>query len=702
MKEIYEHGKKLRETYHQEHKRSLEEKDAFFMEQANKILTFTKNFTTGMETQSNPTRINWFKDGELNACYNAVDRHAERNPEKVAILYENDAEEITKITYGELKQETIRYANYLKSKGVQQGNTVCIYMPMEPKALIISLACARLGAAHTVVFGGFSSESLSLRIEDSDAVWLVTSDSIQRGGRKIEYLPNASMAIESVMNNGNSLKGVLVFDREDATKTNELIKQMREKVQVDLLSEIQINGEEMSRDLPCVSVPSENILFHLYTSGSTGRPKGLSHSTAGYLLYAALTTLVCFDVKENDIFFCTAELGWITGHSYVLYGPLTLGVTTVVFGGIPTYPDPYRFFRSIERTKATQFYTAPTAIRLLQKSLPTYLVRPKDLSESTDDLTPAVDHIPDTPRSSRSIFSNAVTGIFNKEGYYKEEPENSPMNKIDLSSLRVLGSVGEPINKGAYIWYSMFFGNGDVPIIDTYWQTEAGGVMLCPLIGVTEPKPESASFPFFGMNPTIIKKEVENCEEELEPERNGLLIFKGFWPGIARTIVKNHERYQSAYFPYENSFYTGDEACKDADGYFWIRGRVDDVINVSGHRLSTAEIESAVCSIPGIAEAAALGQEDEVTGQSICIFVVTSREISEEELFTQIKSTLRKKIGAVIVPKRILSCPELPKTSTGKMMRRVLRKVLTGEEVGDISTCINPDSIEHARSSLAK
>ncbi|KAI5185006.1 acetyl-CoA synthetase [Nematocida homosporus] len=701
MKSVFEHGKHLRANYYREHKRSLEAKEAFFAEQARILLSFTKDFTEVMNIKSSPTQITWFADGELNACYNAVDRHAEVTPDKIAIIHETDDEKTEKLTYADLKTAVIRFANYLVQSGVKQGETVCLYMPMEPKALIASLACARLGVAHTVVFGGFSSDSLALRIEDSDATWLVTADKTQRGGRTIEYLPNVVAAVTTVLSEKSpSLRGVLLCDQSVSTRDSTVVQELRDKIKVDLLSELDMESPELNRDRPCVSVPAESVLFHLYTSGSTGRPKGLSHSTAGYLLYAALTTLVCFDVQENDVFFCTAELGWITGHSYVLYGPLVLGATTVVFSGIPTFPDPLRLFRSVARHRATHLYTAPTVVRLLQKSLPTYLVRPMDLSESTDDLTPAVDHVPDSPASTRSIFSHGITGVFCSERYTKEYPADSLLRQIDLSSLRVLGSVGEPINKGAYVWFSMFFGNGQLPLIDTYWQTEAGGVMLSPLIDVTLPKPESASFPFFGMQPLIIKKNQDKLEEEPGVGVNGLLVFKGFWPGIARTIVKNHERYESAYFPYPGHFYTGDEACRDEDGYFWIRGRVDDVINVSGHRLSTAEIESAVCSVPGIAEAAALGQEDEVTGQSVCIFVVKTTEKDDQALAVEIKQALRKKIGAVVAPKRIITCPELPKTSTGKMMRRVLRSLLEGKEVGDISTCINPDAISIARSNL--
>lgn len=696
MKNIYEHGKKLRENYEIEYKRSIENKEEFFAEQARALLTFSKDFTQTYSVDNALGKIEWFADGELNACYNAVDRHAETSPDKIAILYEEDDETVRPMTYKELLNRVLAVSNYLISKGVKKGDTVCLYMPMEPTALVASLACARLGVAHTVVFGGFSAESLALRMEDSDAVWLITANTIKRGGKKIDYLTNVLDAVESLSSSQDMcLRGVLIFDTDEID--NKTIEKLESFVTVELQSKIELSFEFV----PCVAVPAENILFHLYTSGSTGRPKGLSHSTAGYLLYAALTTLVSFDIQESDVFFCTAELGWITGHSYVLYGPLTLGITTVVFGGIPTYPDPYRLFRSVERLRSTHLYTAPTVVRLLQKSLPTCLVRPYDKRESQDNLMPAVDHVPNSPASTRSIFTHGITDSFNKERYFKEYAPGTPLDKIDLSSLRVLGSVGEPINKGAYVWFSMYFGDGVLPVVDTYWQTEAGGVMVCPIIGVSEYKPESASFPFFGMCPRIVSKDSPEKLEECEGE-TGVLLFEGFWPGIARTIVKNHERYKSAYFQYPGYFYTGDEAFKDIAGYFWIRGRLDDVINVSGHRLSTAEIESAICSIEGIAEAAALGEEDEVTGQGVTIFIVKSKEIAEEVLIPQIRQVLRKKIGPVVSPKRILCCPELPKTSTGKMMRRVLRKILEGQEVGDVSTCINPDSITFARSSIAK
>lgn len=708
MGNVFEHGKTLRMNYEKEHKRSIERKEEFFAEQARALLSFSKDFTKTYTVDKEKPKITWFEDGEINACYNAVDRHAEASPDKVAIIYEDDSEKVTKITYKELLDQVIIFASYLKSRGIEQGQTVCIYMPMEPNALIGALACARLGAAHTIVFGGFSAESLSLRIEDSDAVWLITSDIVKRGGKIIDYLTNVQNAVEILSSNKNtSLKGLLICDIE--TIKPERRKKLATFIEVDALSDIK---EKHKKDtvVECVPVPAENVLFHLYTSGSTGRPKGLSHSTAGYLLYAALTTLVCFDIQESDIFFCTAEMGWITGHSYVLYGPLTLGITTVVFGGIPTHPDPYRLFRSVERFKATHLYTAPTVIRLLQKSLPNCLVRAYDKNESQDRLMPAVDHIPNSPASTRSIFSSGITDAFDRKRYYKEHPTDSPLSKIDLSSLRVLGSVGEPINKGAYVWFSMYFGGGTVPIVDTYWQTEAGGVMLCPLIGVSEYRPECASFPFFGMDPIVINRNTDQSMFTTDfgtfPTEaisdTGILLFKDFWPGIARTIVKNHERYKHAYFSYSGYFYTGDEVFRDKDGYFWIKGRIDDVINVSGHRLSTAEIESAVCSIEGVSESAALGEEDEVTGQGVVIFIVKSKKLDDKILLPLIKQVLRKKIGPVVSPKRIISCPELPKTSTGKMMRRVLRKILEGEEVGDISTCINPESIEFAKKGIRK
>ncbi|KAH9387180.1 acetyl-CoA synthetase [Nematocida major] len=696
MKNIYAHGKSLRENYKSNHKRSLEEKDAFFSEQARALLSFSKDFSKASFTDTERAEIRWFEDGEINACYNAVDRHAESTPDKVAIIHEDDSETLTKITYADLLERVLVFANYLSQNGLKTGDTVCIYMPMEPNALVAALACARLGLPHTVVFGGFSAESLALRMEDSDAVWLITADTAKRAGKTIDYITNVSDAMQILSAGENkALRGMLICNREEMPADK--ITQLAAFVQnVHTFSSLQKN----SGFIPCVPVPSESVLFHLYTSGSTGRPKGLSHSTAGYLLYAALTTLVCFDVQENDVFFCTAELGWITGHSYVMYGPLTLGITTVVFSGVPTHPDPLRLFRAVERVKATHLYTAPTVVRLLQKSLPDFLVRPYDASESRDDLTPAVDHVPNSPVSSRSIFSTGGNDNFKRERYFREYAPGTEYDRLDLSSLRVLGSVGEPINKGAYVWFSMYFGDGKLPVVDTYWQTEAGGVMLCPVIGVSEYRPESASFPFFGMCPKICRKESTEVEEVPAGEM-GVLLFCGFWPGIARTIVKNHERFKSAYLQYEGHFYTGDEAVVDQSGYFWIRGRIDDVINVSGHRLSTAEIESAVCSIEGISEAAALGEEDEVTGQGVTIFVVKAQDVPDEVIFPQIRQVLRKKIGPVVAPKRMFACPELPKTSTGKMMRRVLRKILEGEDVGDISTCINPGSIEHAQQEVS-
>lgn len=789
MQDIFKRGKDLRQRYYEEHKRSIEDKEEFFAEQARALLSFSKDFseTHVHSGDGQPLSMQWFRDGEINACYNAVDRHAEKTPDKPAIIYESDSGESITLTYAQLLKRITEFSNYLLRSGVKKGDSVCLYMPMETDLLAASLACARIGAAHCVVFGGFSSESLALRMEDSGAVVLITTDTARRGGKPLNYLGNVAEAIE-ILHSGSkgspSLQRVLLLDKggdgkggdgkgqdgkdegdkdetaskqtasdgtltkettsdetltkqtltketipnEPATRTttpnetlnnstltnphpnpvtptnptlttNQHLKRIEELVRVDVQS--SIDWSSLQDHVPCVSLPAEHVLFHLYTSGSTGRPKGVSHSTAGYLLYAALTTLVCFDVEANDVFLCTAELGWITGHSYVMYGPLTLGITTVVFGSIPVFPDPFRLFRVVEKYRATHLYTAPTVIRLLQKSLPDHRVCPKDPSESRDDLTPAVDHVPDSPASTRSIFTHGVTPAFERQGYEKKLPIGSPLRNIDLSSLRVLGSVGEPINKGAYIWFALFFGNGNLPVIDTYWQTEAGGVMISPLIGVTTPKPECAGLPFFGMQPLIVKKSTDEIMSE-PSGINGLLLFKGCWPGIARTLVNDHQRYEQAYFPRPGYFHTGDEAAQDEQGYFWIRGRIDDVINVSGHRLSTAEIESAVCSVQGVQEAAALGQEDEVTGQSICIFIVKSEGIEEEEVFQKIKQAIRKKIGAVVSPKRIIACSELPKTSTGKMMRRVLRKILEGREVGDVSTCINPEAIDLARESLAR
>ncbi|KAI5146529.1 acetyl-CoA synthetase, partial [Nematocida parisii] len=508
MREVYAHGKKLRTEYNTQYVRSIEHKEDFFKEQARILLNFSKDFTTVHTEDKESCRIKWFEDGEINACYNAVDRHALTNPDKIAIIHEDDNENILHITYKELLQQVLIYSDYLISKGIKMGDTVCIYMPMEPNALIISLSCARLGISHTVVFGGFSAESLSVRMEDSDSVWLITADYTYRGGKKIDYLNNVVNSVEILKNNVKNplLKGILIFNKENIS--GEIFLKLKNSVStLDTLENISQNKNLSVQDIPCVPVPSEHTLFHLYTSGSTGKPKGLSHSTAGYLLYAALTTLVCFDIQEGDRFFCTAELGWITGHSYVLYGPLTLGITTVVFGGVPVYPDALRLFRSIQRIKPTHLYTAPTVIRLLQKSLPDCLVKPYDITESNNDLSPAVDHVPNSPISNRSIFTHGITDTFNKDNYYKKYNSEGDLGRIDVSSLRVLGSVGEPINKGAYVWFSMYFGNGTLPIIDTYWQTEAGGVMLSPLISISEYKPESASFPFFGMQPIVMKKD---------------------------------------------------------------------------------------------------------------------------------------------------------------------------------------------------
>lgn len=589
----------------------------------------------------------WFINGQLNACYNCVDRHALLTPNKIAILYEPDDPTTgnpIQLTYKQLLEQVSQMAQVLKfSMGVTKNDTVAVYMPMIPQALIALLAIVRIGAIHSVIFAGFSSNSLKDRILDANCKFVITTDESLRGGKIIETKKIVDIAIQDLQ----FIENVLVFKRTNNPNVSYTPKR-------DL-----IWAEEMAKYknyYPCEPVDSEHPLFLLYTSGSTGTPKGVQHSTAGYLINALLTMKYTFDTHKEDIFFTAGDIGWITGHTYVVYGPLLAGCTTVVFEGTPTYPNYSRYWDIIDKFKVTQFYVAPTALRLLKRAGNQFL-----------------------------------------EGY-------------SLKSLRVLGSVGEPIAAEVWEWYSEHVGKNEIPIVDTYWQTESGSHLITPLAGgVTPMKPGSASFPFFGIEPVILNP---TTGEEINDEHaEGVLAIKRAWPSFARTIWKNHDRYIDTYLkPYPGYYFTGDAAARDKDGFFWILGRVDDVVNVSGHRLSTAEIEAALIEEDMVAETAVVGFNDDLTGQAVAAFVVlknksTVANASDEEL-QDIKKhlilTVRKDIGPFAAPKLIILVDDLPKTRSGKIMRRILRKILAGEadQLGDVTTLSNPEVIQNLINSV--
>ncbi|KAI8376478.1 acyl-activating enzyme [Radiomyces spectabilis] len=602
----------------------------FFGDLAKETLSWSKPFETVQHGSFKEGDVAWFVEGELNACFNCVDRHALANPDKIAIIHEGDEpENVRKITYRELLQQVSRLANVLTSLDVRKGDNVSIYMPMVPEAVFAMLACVRIGAVHSVVFAGFSSESLRDRIRDCGARVVLTADEGRRGGKNIA----TKRIVDEALKDAPTVEHVLVFRRTG--------------------SEIPWNGardlwwhEELAKARPyCAPVPvnAEDPMFLLYTSGSTGTPKGVLHTTAGYLLGAGATLKYIFDYHENDVHACMADIGWITGHTYIVYGPLVRGATTVLFESTPTYPDPSRFWQVIDKHKITQFYTAPTAIRALRRL------------------------------------------------------GNKWLENYDLSSLRVIGSVGEPINPEAWEWYHENVGKGACAVVDTYWQTETGSIVISPLPGATATKPGSATLPFFGIKPAILDPVTG---EELQGNNvTGVLAIAQPWPSMARTVYNNHYRYLDTYLnPYPGYYFTGDGAHRDADGYIWVRGRVDDVINVSGHRLSTAEIESALIGHASVAEAAVVGGNDELTGQCIHAFCTLKPNLEGSDNFDkELALQVRKVIGPFATPKRIYVVNDLPKTRSGKIMRRILRKIVNNEadQLGDISTLAEPAVVQH-------
>ena len=615
------------ENYLRMYQYSIDKPEEFWAEQAKKYLEWSKPWDTVMNCDFQTGYIRWFEGGTLNVSVNCIDRHLELRGDQVAIIWEGDnPSQDKKITYRQLHKEVCKFANVLKSQGVKKGDCVCIYLPMISEAATVMLACTRIGAVHSVVFGGFSAEALKDRIVDSDCHYVVCADEGYRGGKTLAIKANVDLAAEFCPD----LKKVIVIKN-----TGNLVGWDDSR---DIwYDQVMLQASDVC---PAVEMAAEDPLFILYTSGSTGKPKGILHTTGGYLLYAAITFKYVFDYQDGDIYWCTADIGWITGHSYMIYGPLCNGATTLMFEGVPTYPQANRFWRIIDKHQVTIFYTAPTAIRAL-------------MAQGNDYVT-----------------------------------------STDRSSLRILGSVGEPINPEAWEWYCHVVGDGRCPIMDTWWQTETGGILITPLPGATSLKPGSATLPFFGIIPVIM----DTQGDVMEGVSEGILVISRSWPGQARTIYGDHQRFIDTYFKnYPGYYFAGDGARRDEDGYFWITGRVDDVINVSGHRMGTAEIESALVLHELVAEAAVVGYPHDIKGQGIYAYVTLNNGIEpSERLRKELVDLVRKEIGAIANPDIIQWAPILPKTRSGKIMRRILRKVAANEldNLGDTSTLSDPSVID--------
>jgi acetyl-CoA synthetase len=626
-----EHGLVNEDQYFDLYRQSVEDNEEFWAEQAG-IVDWIKPFTRVKDVSyaKDDLHIRWYEDGELNVCFNCIDRHLDDKGDQPAIIWEgDDPDRDLTITYRDLHGRVCRFANVLKSIGVKKGDRVTIYMPMIPDAAVAMLACARIGAIHSVVFGGFSPDALAGRIIDCESNVVITADEGVRGGRSVPLKANVDAAAK--IDGVTTLEKVLVVRNTG----NDIGWQEGRDV---WLHEAE---ESVDDDCPCEPMNAEDPLFILYTSGSTGQPKGVLHTTGGYLVYAALTFKYVFNYEPGDIYWCTADVGWVTGHSYIVYGPLANGARTMMFEGVPNYPDSSRFWQICDKHQVNICYTAPTAIRALMR-----------------------------------------------EG-------DEPVKKTSRKSLRLLGSVGEPINPEAWEWYYKVVGEGRCPIVDTWWQTETGGILITPLPGATALKPGSATRPFFGVQPAL----VDSDGKILEGATSGNLVILDSWPGQMRTVYGDHQRFIETYFStFEGRYFTGDGARRDEDDYYWITGRVDDVLNVSGHRMGTAEVESALVAHHAVAEAAVVGYPHDIKGQGIYVYV-TLMEGHEpsDELATELRNWVRKEIGPIASPDLLQWAPGLPKTRSGKIMRRILRKIAENDygNLGDTSTLADPSVVEH-------
>lgn len=628
------------------YERSIHDPESFWAEEADKFFWFKKWDQVrkyNYNVKNGPISIEWFKGGKTNITMNCLDRHLKTKGDQQAILWEgNEPGTDKKLTYRELHEQVCKFANVLKKHGVKKGDRVTIYMPMVVELTVAMLACARIGAVHSIVFGGFSAAALAERIQDSTSSLLVTADGAFRGAKPVPLKAGADEAMELASQRGDPVEKCIVVERTGS------------RIPVDMKPgrDFWWRDEMKSASPVCGAEPmdAEDPLFLLYTSGSTGKPKGVQHNVGGYMLYAALTHKYIFDCHDGDIWWCTADIGWVTGHSYIVYGPLANGATTIMFEGVPTFPDAGRFWEVVDKYKVTQFYTAPTAIRALM---------------AHGEKIPA---------------------------------------RYDLGSLKVLGSVGEPINPEAWRWYHKNIGREKCPIVDTWWQTETGGILITPLPGCTPLKPGSATFPFFGVKPVVIEPETGKLAEGNGV--SGVLALSEPWPGQARTIYGDHDRFEETYFKlYPGYYFTGDGCRRDEDGYYWITGRVDDVINVSGHRIGTAEVESALVLHESVSEAAVVGFPHEIKGQGIYAYVSLMDGVEYSNgLGRELKNFARKKIGPIAAPDMIQWAPALPKTRSGKIMRRILRKIAANEadRLGDVSTLADPSVVEELKASYIK
>ena len=616
------------EEYNEIYKKSIEDPERFWAEKAEDLHWF-KKWDKVQDCDFKDARIEWFKGGKLNVSYNCLDRHLETRKDKAAIIWEGEPEGESKVyTYQLLHEEVCKFANVLKKKGVKKGDRVTIYMPMVPELAIAMLACTRIGAIHSIVFGGFSAEALRDRIQDCESSIIITTDGSYRAGRVIGLKKNVDQALEECP----TIKTSIVYNRVNSDIS---MKEGR-----DVWWHEEMAASDISTQCEPEEMDAEDPLFILYTSGSTGKPKGVLHTTGGYILYVYQTFKWVFDYREDDTFWCTADIGWVTGHSYIVYGPLANGASSVMFEGVPSYPKYDRFWEIVEKYKVNQFYTAPTAIRAIAK-----------------------------------------------EG-------DEWVKGKDLSCLRILGTVGEPINPEAWMWYYNMVGGGRCPIVDTWWQTETGGILITPLPGAIDVKPGSAGRPFPGVKPIVVREDGSPADVN----EGGYLCIESPWPGMMRGVYGDQERFKETYFvQFPGKYYTGDGAKLDQDGDYWLMGRLDDVINVSGHRMGTAEVESALVSHPKVAEAAVVGFPHEIKGQGIYAFVTLNSGVEKsDELKKELVKHVRKEIGPIATPDKIHYADGLPKTRSGKIMRRILKKIAAGEvdNLGDISTLAEPKVVE--------